>query len=95
VKETDRIEVVVRYLRAMGAKIEATEDGMIIEGPTPLIGTTIDSAGDHRIGMAFAIAGSIAAGETVIENAESIATSYPDFVAHFHQLTGQQIGVMA
>lgn len=80
VKETDRIKVVCDGLRAMGADIEPTEDGMVIHGPTPLTGATIDASGDHRIGMSFAIAGTIASGETTILNAESIATSYPQFV---------------
>jgi len=91
VKETDRIEVVTRTLTAMGANVEATEDGMIIHGPTPLHGTTVDSAGDHRIGMSFAIAGSIARGKTTIENADSINTSYPQFCDHFEQLSGTKI----
>ncbi|RYG33428.1 3-phosphoshikimate 1-carboxyvinyltransferase, partial [bacterium] len=87
VKETDRIEVVSRYLAAMGAKIEATPDGMIIEGPTPLRGTTVDSSGDHRIGMAFAIAACLAEGETTILNAEEIGTSYPTFFEDLQKVT--------
>jgi len=80
VKETDRIEMVTKGLKAMGATIEATEDGMIIDGPTPLKATRIDAKGDHRIAMTFAVAASIATGKNVIKHAESIATSYPDFV---------------
>ncbi|RYG44122.1 3-phosphoshikimate 1-carboxyvinyltransferase, partial [bacterium] len=87
VKETDRIEVVSRYLAAMGAKVEPTPDGMIIEGPTPLRGTTVDSSGDHRIGMAFAIAGCLAEGETTILNADEIGTSYPSFVSDLRKVT--------
>lgn len=89
VKETDRIAVVTENLRRMGADITATEDGMVINGPTPLNGTTVDSAGDHRIGMSFAIAGTIASGETIIENSEAIQTSYPEFVRHLTELSGQ------
>jgi 3-phosphoshikimate 1-carboxyvinyltransferase len=93
VKETDRIEVVTRFLKEMGANVEAKEDGMVIHGPTPLRGTKIDSSGDHRIGMSFAIAGSIAQGETIIENSDSINTSYPQFLDHFEKLTGISIEV--
>lgn len=87
VKESDRIAVVARHLAEMGAKIEATDDGFIIEGPTSLTGTTVEAQGDHRIAMAFAIAGSLAKGETRLVGAESISTSYPDFMEHLHALT--------
>jgi 3-phosphoshikimate 1-carboxyvinyltransferase len=86
VKETDRIAVVSDALNRMGAKVAPTEDGMIIEGRTGLTGTEIDASGDHRIGMAFAIAGLIARGETLIQNADSIQTSYPNFVPHLMQV---------
>ncbi|MCG9896317.1 MAG: hypothetical protein MH204_12665, partial [Fimbriimonadaceae bacterium] len=86
VKETDRIAVMVDGLQRMGAEIQATEDGMIIQGPTALTGAQIDAAGDHRIGMAFAVAGTAAQGETVIRNAESIRTSYPGFWDHMEEL---------
>jgi 3-phosphoshikimate 1-carboxyvinyltransferase len=79
VKESDRIELIAANLRAMGAKVETAEDGLTIEGPTTLKGAKIETAGDHRIAMAFAIAGLIADGETMITNAESIKTSYPNF----------------
>ncbi|MBS1704927.1 MAG: 3-phosphoshikimate 1-carboxyvinyltransferase [Armatimonadetes bacterium] len=88
VKETDRIAVVCEGLRSMGAKVEVYEDGMAIEGPTPLHGAAIDATGDHRIGMAFSVAGLVATGETRVENADSIATSYPDFEKHLNFLTG-------
>jgi 3-phosphoshikimate 1-carboxyvinyltransferase len=79
VKESDRIELMVRGLTAMGARVEALVDGMKIWGPTRLKGTTINAEGDHRIAMAFAIAGLLAEGQTHIEGAECIATSFPDF----------------
>jgi len=82
VKESDRIALVVESLTRMGANIEAHEDGMTITGPTPLLGTTIEAHGDHRIAMAFAIAGLIAEGTTCIHGAESIDTSYPTFREH-------------
>ncbi len=79
VKESDRIAIVAEALTRMGAKIEATEDGFIIDGPTRLTGTTVNSDGDHRIAMTFTVAGLIADGSTEILGAESILTSYPNF----------------
>ena len=63
----------------MGADVEATDDGMIIQGGKPLHGATIDSHLDHRIAMSFAIAGGIVDGETDILGAECVNISYPDF----------------
>jgi len=82
VKETDRITTVVNNLRAMGGVVEEFEDGMEIEGGHPLHAAVIDSFGDHRIAMAFAIAGLFASGETVIHNTECVNTSYPGFSHH-------------
>ncbi len=82
VKETDRISTVVDNLRAMGAEVQEFEDGMEIEGGHPLHGADIDSFGDHRIAMAFAIAGLFAEGETIIRNTECVNTSYPGFAHH-------------
>ncbi len=82
VKETDRITTVVEGLRAMGAVVEEFEDGMEITGGTPLHGAEVDSFGDHRIAMAFAIAGLFAQGKTVIKNTECVNTSYPGFAHH-------------
>ena len=82
VKETDRITTVVQGLRAMGAEVDEFEDGMEITGGKPLHAATIDSGGDHRIAMAFAIAGLFADGETVIKNTECVNTSYPGFSHH-------------
>jgi len=79
VKETDRVAVVVEELRKLGATIEPLPDGFIIEGSTSLRGTAVDSHGDHRLGMALAVAGLVAEGETVIENAGCIADSFPGF----------------
>ena len=78
-KETDRITTTVENLRKMGADVEEFEDGMTIHGGKPLKGAEIDSHGDHRIAMAFAIAGLYAEGTTIIEGSECIATSYPGF----------------
>ncbi|SIS37153.1 3-phosphoshikimate 1-carboxyvinyltransferase [Salimicrobium flavidum] len=79
VKETDRIIAVCDNLRVMGAEITPTEDGMIIQGPTPLCGGEVTSVGDHRIGMMEAIASLITDGEVVIHRPESINISYPGF----------------
>jgi len=79
VKETDRIATVVSQLGKFGAQVEPTDDGMMISGTSKLKGAVIDSMGDHRIGMAMAIAGLAAEGETQIENDEAIAVSFPGF----------------
>ncbi|MFT4641187.1 MAG: 3-phosphoshikimate 1-carboxyvinyltransferase [Verrucomicrobiales bacterium] len=79
VKETDRIHAVVTNLLAMGADVEERPDGMIIRGGRPLHGATLQSFGDHRIAMAFAIAGLFAEGQTIIEEADCVNTSYPCF----------------
>ncbi|MBV9127116.1 MAG: 3-phosphoshikimate 1-carboxyvinyltransferase [Verrucomicrobia bacterium] len=79
VKETDRIAALCANLRAMGALVEERPDGLTVMGGHPLQGTHLPSFGDHRIAMAFAIAGLFAEGETVIEGAECIEISYPGF----------------
>ncbi len=79
-KEVDRIGLVTNELRKMGAQISEHEDGMTIQGPTRLHGTTVDSHGDHRLGMALTIAGLIATGQTHISDADCIADSFPGFV---------------
>ncbi|MFC0559893.1 3-phosphoshikimate 1-carboxyvinyltransferase [Halalkalibacter alkalisediminis] len=86
VKETNRIDTVVSELKKLGANIEATEDGMVIEGRSSLNGATVSSYGDHRIGMAMAIAGLIASEEVKIERSEAIAVSYPSFFNHIETL---------
>jgi len=79
IKESNRIEVMVKNLSAMGAKVEETEDGMIIHGGKPLYGAVIDSKLDHRIAMTFAVASCMAEGETEILGAECVNISYPSF----------------
>ncbi|MCF0129216.1 MAG: 3-phosphoshikimate 1-carboxyvinyltransferase [Pseudobutyrivibrio sp.] len=79
VKESNRIDSVVSNLVAMGAKAQPTEDGMIIEGGSPLHGTRIITKSDHRIAMAFSVADLIAEGETVLDDADCVVISYPDF----------------
>jgi 3-phosphoshikimate 1-carboxyvinyltransferase len=91
VKETDRIAAVVAELRALGARIDPLPDGFIIEGPTLLHGAVVDSHGDHRLAMALAVAGLIAEGETVVENAECIPDSFPGFVELMRELAVGEI----
>ncbi len=87
VKESNRIEVMVQYLRAMGCDITGTDDGMIINGGAPLHGTVIDSHLDHRIAMSFAIASLIADGETQIKGSDVVTISYPAFYKDLAGLT--------
>ncbi|TKI47956.1 3-phosphoshikimate 1-carboxyvinyltransferase [Lysinibacillus tabacifolii] len=82
VKETDRITAVVDELQKLGARIEATKDGMVIEGPTPLQGASLKTYGDHRIGMMGAVAALITNGAVTLDDAECIAVSYPSFFEH-------------
>lgn len=82
VKETDRIAAVAQNLRAMGVTVTEHPDGMEIEGGAQLQGATLPCWGDHRIAMAFLIAGLFAEGTTTIEGSECIATSYPGFEQH-------------
>ncbi|WP_431799118.1 3-phosphoshikimate 1-carboxyvinyltransferase [Halobacillus andaensis] len=86
VKETDRIRAVVDNLRALGADVEPLEDGMIINGSSRLTGGTVNSYGDHRIGMMGAIASIIAEGPVTIEDKDCINISYPGFFNHLHEV---------
>lgn len=79
VKESDRIQVMTENLTRMGARVEATEDGMIIHGSSSLQGAIIDSHQDHRVAMSFAVAALAAEGETEIRDAECVSISYPGF----------------
>jgi 3-phosphoshikimate 1-carboxyvinyltransferase len=88
-KESDRIARLAEGLRRMGAACETLPDGLVIEGPTPLVPAAVDAAGDHRLAMAFAVAGCLAAGRglTHIAGAESVAISYPGFFQDLDQLS--------
>jgi 3-phosphoshikimate 1-carboxyvinyltransferase len=79
VKETDRLAAIAANLQAMGVEVVELEDGLEIYGGAPLMGGRVKSYGDHRIAMAFAIAGLFAEGKTVVEDTDCIATSYPGF----------------
>lgn len=79
VKETDRILVMAEGLQRIGVAVEAQPDGMLIEGGK-IRGGIVDSQGDHRVAMSFAIAGAVAEQETTILNCDNVATSFPNFV---------------
>ncbi len=79
VKETDRIEAISTELNKLGGEVEEFEDGMSITGTGELRGATCSSRGDHRIAMAMAVAATAAVGDTVIEGAEAVSVSYPNF----------------
>ena len=88
VKESNRIQVMVDNLRAMGADIESTDDGMIIHGGKDLHSAVIDSHKDHRIAMSFAIASLLADGHMTILDKECVDISFPGFYADLNRLTG-------
>jgi 3-phosphoshikimate 1-carboxyvinyltransferase len=91
VKESDRISVVARELRKLGAQVTEREDGLEIDGPTPLSGAVVQSPrGDHRIAMMLSIAGLIASGETVVENADAVVSSFPNFASALESLRTSQ-----
>ena len=79
VKESDRLATVREELSKMGAKIQETSDGLILDGPTPLHGAVVRSHGDHRLAMSLAVAGLTAEGQTTIEDIDCVATSFPTF----------------
>ena len=85
-KESDRIAGIVDGLTALGATIRADGDDIVIEGPTELCGATVDSLGDHRLALTFAIAGLVATGRTTIRGADSVAISYPTFFADLERI---------
>ncbi len=79
VKESDRIRSMTSELSKLGASVEELDDGMIIVGRESLTGNVVNSLGDHRIAMSMAVSGLIAGSETIIEGAESIKISFPEF----------------
>jgi 3-phosphoshikimate 1-carboxyvinyltransferase len=87
VKESDRIAVMSAELSALGGRVEPHHDGLVIEGIGSLRGGAGNSHGDHRIGMALAVAALAASGPTRIDGWEAVATSYPDFEADLRSLT--------
>jgi 3-phosphoshikimate 1-carboxyvinyltransferase len=89
VKESDRLAAIAENLRAMGAQVEELEDGLNIPGQQQLHGAEIQSHDDHRIAMAFAVAGLRAAGETVIHGASAARISFPEYFHLLQQLTSE------
>jgi len=87
VKESDRIAAVAMNLRKMGAEVEELRDGLRIPGRQRLHGAELDSFGDHRIAMAFAIAALRAEGETTIHGADAAGVSYPAFFEELQSVT--------
>jgi 3-phosphoshikimate 1-carboxyvinyltransferase len=87
IKETDRIAAIAHNLRIMGAQVIEMKDGLEIHGPAPLHGARVASFGDHRIAMAFAIAGLFADGETIVQDADCVRESYPGFEAALEDFT--------
>lgn len=81
VKESNRVQATVDVLSKMGARVTPRPDGFVVHGPAKLHGARIDGLGDHRVGMLGAVAGSLAEGETRIEN-DAVGVSYPEFWAH-------------
>ena len=85
-KESDRIESTVAFLKAMGANVRATPDGCVVRGPTRLHGAKVDAQGDHRILMAAAVAGLAATENTDVTDPWSFRVSYPAFLDDFRAL---------
>jgi 3-phosphoshikimate 1-carboxyvinyltransferase len=92
VKESDRIAALVHNLQSMGAQVEEFPDGLHVAGLSAgkLHGAEIEPHGDHRIAMAFAVAGLAATGQTTIRDADCAAVSYPNFFEELRRLGGQQ-----
>lgn len=91
VKESNRIQVMVDNLKAMGADIESTDDGMIIHGGKDLDGAIIDSHKDHRIAMSFAIASLLADGNMTILDKDCVDISFPSFYQDLNRLAGNTL----
>ena len=89
VKETDRIESVVDGLRGLGAEIEATEDGFVVQGTGRLRGGTFDSRGDHRMAMLGAVAGLASEEGVEVKDMTAASVSYPSFEADLRGLLAQ------
>ncbi len=86
VKETDRIKATVENLKRMGGKVKEKPDGMVIKGKQNLRGGEVKAFGDHRIALAFSIAGLVAEKNTIIRDAKWVNVSYPDFYKHLEEL---------
>ena len=89
VKESDRIRAICENLSRMGGRVQELPDGFRIRGPTPLKGAAITTHGDHRIAMAFAVAGRIAAGTTTLDDPRCVDTSFPGYHDLIRQVCGE------
>lgn len=85
-KESDRLHLLASNLQKMGATVEEFGDGLLVTGPVKLRGAEIETSGDHRVAMAFAVAGLVASGTTTIHDAECVQISYPGFFETLRQL---------
>ncbi len=85
VKESDRIEAMARGLSTLGVSVQTAPDGITVEGGA-LGGGTVDSCSDHRVAMAFSIAGLVAKERIVVNDCANVATSFPDFLEHMRAL---------
>ena len=87
-KETDRIAVLARELKKLGIKVKEKEDGLILDAPDKLLGANLNSENDHRLFMAFCIAG-MYIGDCMVSNPESVKISYPNFISDMNQVGGK------
>ncbi len=92
VKETDRIAAIAHNLRSMGVQVLEMNDGLEIHGHGSLRGARVSSFGDHRIAMAFAVAGLFADGETIVEDAQCVHESYPEFAEALAEISNPKRG---
>jgi 3-phosphoshikimate 1-carboxyvinyltransferase len=90
VKESDRLEGIASGLGALGADVEATDDGLAITGPTALTGGSLSSRGDHRLAMSFAVAGMAAKDDVKVQGWSAVGTSFPEFVPLVRSLRGRK-----
>jgi 3-phosphoshikimate 1-carboxyvinyltransferase len=88
VKESDRVTSVVSQLSALGVQIDERDDGMVVDGGKGVPGGTVHAFGDHRLAMAFAVAGLASRDGVTIDDAECVSVSYPAFWKHLEQLAG-------
>lgn len=91
VKETDRLAVMTAELRKLGAEITETEDGFIIDGPQKLRGAGVDGHDDHRVAMSMTVAGLVADGDTMVDDAKCAGDSFPGFAETLARLGGRLV----
>ncbi len=89
-KETDRIAILGRELQKLGVKVKENEDGLILESPDHPKGAELNSENDHRLFMAFCIAG-MYVGDCIVTNPESVSISYPNFISDMNKVGGKII----